>query len=437
MTAIFSRRRWLGCALSALSVTLAAPLQAADLSWKGFDWDVTNGGMAGVAEGAASNVSVDANGWLHLKITKSGNTWTASELFTTQKLGFGTYQWQIEGPIDTFDKNNVLGLFPYGPAAGIGSDGTNEIDIEFSRWGIANAPNADFTDYPASGNVIGETTFTFSLGGSTSATARFTWNATSIESSVLKGHQAMASETGLLKKWKYAPNNPSVNIPQQALPLGINLWCFDAPPSDGQNVEIVLRDFQFVKEGDPLPGGGGTSAGGAANGGAGGASNGGGNSGGAAGNAPGVTSNGGGAGVSAQGGASGGGGATADGGSGEPSSGGNATSGASTGGVGTPGSSGGSTTPSASGATSGSSSTNTGGSTSTGNVDDTTTSGDSSSGCGCHVIGAVRSPAGWSVVWGLSLLALRRRKPSRAPLRALQAGPHPKQAEPEPPYTPK
>ncbi|MES1182938.1 MAG: MYXO-CTERM sorting domain-containing protein [Myxococcales bacterium] len=436
MTVIFSRRHWLGCALSALSVTLAAPLQAADLSWKGFDWDVTNGGMAGVADGAATNVSVDANGWLHLRITKNGNTWTASELFTTQKLGFGTYQWQIEGPIDTFDKNNVLGLFPYGPAAGIGSDGTNEIDIEFSRWGIANAPNADFTDYPASGNVIGETTFTFSLGGSTSATARFTWNATSIESSVLKGHQAMASDTGLLKKWKYAPNNPSVNIPQQALPLGINLWCFDAPPSDGQNVEIVLRDFQFVKEGDPLPGGGGTGAGGAANG-AGGAANGGGNSGGAGGTAHGGASSGGSAGVSAQGGGSGGGVAVAGGGSGEPNSGGNATSGASAGGAGAPGSSGGSTTPSAGGATSGGSATIAGGSTSTGNVDDTTTSGDSSSGCGCHVIGAARSPAGWSGVWAFSLLALRRRKRSRAQLRALQAGPHPKQAELEPPYAPK
>jgi hypothetical protein len=407
-------------------VTLAAPLQAADLSWKGFDWDVTNGGMAGVADGAASNVSVDANGWLHLKITKNGNTWTASELFTTQKLGFGTYQWLIEGPIDTFDKNNVLGLFPYGPAAGIGSDGTNEIDIEFSRWGIANAPNADFTDYPSSGNVIGETTFTFSLGGSTSATARFTWNATSIESSVLKGHQAMASDTGLLKKWKYAPNDPSVNIPQQALPLGINLWCFEAPPSDGQNVEIVLRDFQFVKEGDPLPGGGGTGDGGTANGGAAGATNGGNGSGGAGGATLGGAANGGGAGVSAQGGAV----AVAGGASGEPNSGGNTTSGAPAGGAGTPGTAGSSTTPSAGGTASGSSSTSAAGSTSTGNVDDATTAGDSSSGCGCHVMGDARSPAGWSVVWGLSLLALRRRQRSRAPLRALQARPPQDQAEP-------
>ena len=117
-------------------------------------------------------------------------------------------------------------------AAGIGGDGTNEIDIEFARWGQASGPNADFTDYPNSGNVVGETTFKFSLGGGTSATARFTWTKASIESSVLKGHQAVASDAELIKKWKYAPQNPDTNIPQQAMPLGMNLWCFGAAPTD-------------------------------------------------------------------------------------------------------------------------------------------------------------------------------------------------------------
>jgi len=28
----------------------------------------------------------------------------------------------------------------------------------------------------------------------------------------------------------------------------MNLWCFGAPPSNGQNVEIVIRDFQFIPQ---------------------------------------------------------------------------------------------------------------------------------------------------------------------------------------------
>ena len=117
-------------AAATLAFCIANPARAAALQWAGRSWTVTNGGMAGVANGSPSNVSVDDNGYLHLKITKSGTTWTAAELFTTEKLGFGTYQWQVDAPIDRFDKNVVLGLYPYGPAAGIGSDGTNEIDIE-------------------------------------------------------------------------------------------------------------------------------------------------------------------------------------------------------------------------------------------------------------------------------------------------------------------
>jgi hypothetical protein len=131
-------------------LTCAAAPDASALTWKGHTWNVTSGGMAGVAKGSPSNVSIDADGYLHLKIVDTGGTWTASELFTTDKLGFGTYQWQVDGPIDRFDKNVVLGLFPYGPAAGIGGDGTNEIDIEYSFWGHADGDNGDWTDYPAS-----------------------------------------------------------------------------------------------------------------------------------------------------------------------------------------------------------------------------------------------------------------------------------------------
>lgn len=222
-------------------------------SWKGHTWKVTSGGMAGVAQGNTNNVTVDANGYLHLKIVNNGGTWTASELFSTDKMGFGTYQWQIDAPIDRLDKNVVLGLFPYGPAAGIGTDGTNEIDIEYSRWGLANSANGDWTDYPASGNTIGELSYTFSLNGGTASTSRFVWSKSSITSSLMSGYQAPSSNAGLIKNWTYAPNNPTVNIPQQALPLGMNLWCFGAPPSNGQNVEVIIRDFQFIPEGSVVP----------------------------------------------------------------------------------------------------------------------------------------------------------------------------------------
>jgi len=210
--------------------------------------------MAGVAAGSPNNVSVDANGYLHLKITNNGGTWTAAELFTSDRLGFGTYQWQIDGPIDRFDTNVVLGLFPYGPAQGIGGDGTNEIDIEYSTWGHPTGDNGDWTDYPNSGSTIGETSYRFSLNGGTASTSRFIWSSTSIQNSLLSGYQPVGSNAGQINAWTYAPPNPAQNIPQQALPLGMNLWCFGGTPTNGQNVEVVIRDFQFVPLGsNPNP----------------------------------------------------------------------------------------------------------------------------------------------------------------------------------------
>ncbi|HEX4405594.1 MAG TPA: glycoside hydrolase family 16 protein [Polyangia bacterium] len=238
---------------------------AADLVWKGHTWKVTSGGMAGVCQGDPKNVTVDASGYLHFKITNTGGTWTASEMFTTDKLGFGTYQWQVDGPIDKYDKNIVLGLFPYGPAAGIGADGTNEIDIEYSRWGQANGVNGDWTDYPNSGKTVGELSYNFTLD-STLSTSRFVWTNASIQSSLIGGLQPVDSTTGLIKTWTYAPKTPATNIPQNPMPLGMNLWCFDAPPSNGQGIEIVIRDFQFIPEGA-----GGATDGGSPDSGAGGA----------------------------------------------------------------------------------------------------------------------------------------------------------------------
>jgi len=304
-----------GLCCAALGVPSAAG--AVTLSWKGHTWQVTSGGMAGVCQGDPNNVTVDAAGYLHLKISRNNNTWSAAELFTTDRLGFGTYQWQVDGPIDTFDKNVVLGLFPYGPAAGIGADGTNEIDIEYSRWGQANGPNGDWTNYPASGSTIGEMSYTFSLGGATLSTSRFTWTTTSITDFLFAGLQPIDGTAGVIKTWTYAPSNPTVNIPQQALPLGMNLWCFSAPPSDGNPVEIVIRDFSFAAAG---AGGTGGASGSGGTGGASGAGGRGGTSGG--GGTGGMSGAGGRGGMSGAGGSGGTGGAGTGGTSGTSGGGG-------------------------------------------------------------------------------------------------------------------
>jgi len=239
--------------LLAFSIVSGSALPAQSLNWKGHTWAVTNGGMAGVVSGSANNVVLDGNGYLHLKITNSGGTWTAAELFTTDNLGFGTYQWQFEGPVDNFDKCVVLGLFPYGPAGHIGGDGENEIDIEFSKWnGEVGSSNADFAYYPATGfGANGKSAtdiFQFSLGGATLSTGRTVWSSQSITGTIMSGLQPVGTTANVLHTFTFAPaSGAAQKIPQVAVPLGMNFWCYGTTPASNQ--EIIVRDFQFIPEG--------------------------------------------------------------------------------------------------------------------------------------------------------------------------------------------
>ena len=292
--------------LAGLAATLAVgrASYAATINWKGHTWNVTAGGMAGVCQGNATNISIDTDGYLHMKITNNGGTWTGAEIFTTDKIGFGTYQWQIDGPVDKLDKNVVVGLYPYGPEAGIGSDGQNEIDIEYARWGNASYPNGNYTVYPPTGTGSSEITFDFTLTG-TYTTSRFTWSSTQIDFVTMSGFEPLGSTVGLIKAWTFAPTGPATKVPQQALPLGMNLWCFNAPPSNGQNVEIIVRDFTFVPQGAAIDAGVGDSGAVGGAGGTGGTGGSGGSSGkGGAVGTDAAAGNGGTAGASATGGAS-------------------------------------------------------------------------------------------------------------------------------------
>jgi len=108
-------------------------VRAQTITWAGRQWKITSGGMAGVAKGDPANISIDDKGYLHLIIVQRDGKWTASEVFTVERFGFGTYQWVVEGNVYDMDKSTVLGLFPYGPVHKKGGDAENEIDNEFSK----------------------------------------------------------------------------------------------------------------------------------------------------------------------------------------------------------------------------------------------------------------------------------------------------------------
>lgn len=226
----------------AAAAAIALPAQARTVAFGGLSWQVRADGKGGPGPNHwdDANVWLDDNGALHLKISQVGGRWYCAELETTQPLGFGTYQFWVDTRVDNFDPNVVLGLFDYGA-----SDGTDEIDIEFARWGHRKWPNGNYTVYPAkAGKPDAHVTFEVESTAAES-TQRFIRSPSQVAFQSLEGHQNGSG--GLYQSWTFAPANPKARVPQAPLPVHINLWLAKGnAPLDGQEVEVVIRDFSFV-----------------------------------------------------------------------------------------------------------------------------------------------------------------------------------------------
>jgi len=222
---------------------------AQPINFGGYTWEVRSGtGGPGPNTFAASNVAVDADGYLHLKISHTGNQWTTAEVFTDAALGFGIYEFKIIGRPDQLDTNVVLGLFNYTTPL-IGPDGTNEIDIEFATWGDPQASSGNWTIWPALAQPgLNATTHGYdaTLAGNTS-THRFAWSAHRVDYESLNG--LVDDETGRYANWSFAPADYELRIPQHALPVHMNLWLLQGqPPTDNKEVDITIAAFRFTAD---------------------------------------------------------------------------------------------------------------------------------------------------------------------------------------------
>jgi hypothetical protein len=214
------------------------------ISFSGYSWSVRNTeGKQGPGPNyfSASCVQIDGRGWLHLRIEKDSVTghWLCPEITSTALFGYGTYQFGVEGAIDHFDKNVVLGLFNYS-----GDDGYDEMDIEIARWGKAVYPNLNYTIWPAKKDSTknSATTREFILK-STLSTHYFRRSADTVICSSFDGISTHPED--LIFSSTFA--SPVSSISRLSMPVHINFWLFDGhPPDDQKMVEVVVRRFQYT-----------------------------------------------------------------------------------------------------------------------------------------------------------------------------------------------
>ena len=240
-----SKVRWSAVFGIVAGLAMAAPCMAKTLVFSGMTWTVRPNGAGGPGANTwcENNAFVDANGDLHLRITKAkGNKWCSAEIVSDLRFGYGTYQFQLKSRVDLLDRNVVLGLFNY-PTSDVGADGTNEIDIEFSRWGDARTNMLNYTAWPVLGSLgPSGNTFPLALQGDFS-THRFIWQSTGIRYQSTNGHYD--DNRYPIADWTFAPADYANRIAHAAMPVHMNLWLY-AVPSNKQPVEVVISQFKYT-----------------------------------------------------------------------------------------------------------------------------------------------------------------------------------------------
>lgn len=223
------------------------PAEATTVTFAGRTWNVRNWGGGPPTAGnnwsdSTSNVWVDPQGYLHLKITNVGGKWYCAEVDSADATTYGMHRFYLNTRIDQLDANVTFSPFVYY------YDGSpHEIDIEFSQWGVWPFNyNSQYVVQPPPYTSANLFTFTTSLNGDYS-THYFNWQPSSILFKSIHGHYLEPPDSSyLIQQW----TSTAASIPSGSLGLKIiiNLYLKNGsgqPPSNGQEVEMIVQDLDY------------------------------------------------------------------------------------------------------------------------------------------------------------------------------------------------
>jgi hypothetical protein len=227
---------------SAIDSALVVRNYRRQVDFSGFRWSVKTGSFP---QGPGPNLFtddedalwVDADG-LHMTLTRRDSLWRATEIVADTVLGYGTYTLKVRGAFDLLDAHAVFGFFTWDELAP--DQEHREIDIEMSRWGEAGVPNAQFVVQPYT--APGHRHRFDTMPGAQVSSLSFSWSAGAV-----RFRSATGVDEGSVTEWTY--EGADIPDPGQANPR-LNLWWMQGlAPTDGNEVELIITDFEFVPEG--------------------------------------------------------------------------------------------------------------------------------------------------------------------------------------------
>ena len=117
------------------------------LKCSGYEWyarHITSDRNGAISYYDPANAWTDAEGALHLRISRDGDRWKCSQVTLANHFGYGTYLFSVR---DTalLQPAATLGMFTYDDLA---TEHHREMDIEMSRWGNPKSKNGDYVVQP-------------------------------------------------------------------------------------------------------------------------------------------------------------------------------------------------------------------------------------------------------------------------------------------------
>jgi hypothetical protein len=215
--------------------------------------------------GNEQDITIDSNGYLHMKIVNRDGKWFSTEVISDKNMGYGTYVFTIDADLEDIPENIVLGLFTWDNNTFL-SDANSEVDIEISKWGDkSDLRTLQYGVQPINfGTLYPERMHRpeYPLGKLKGVTTHgFRWSDTTITWASYTGETYGQGE--LLGEWKFDTSFPArvkeeggaksvpviIPAPGSETNARINLWIatwFSAGPSDGKEQEIIIRDFEYT-----------------------------------------------------------------------------------------------------------------------------------------------------------------------------------------------
>jgi hypothetical protein len=191
----------------------AKPPPAPSIVWNGLTWTIkTSSGPVGPGPNRfdRSNVSVDASGHLHLRITKNAvGQWTCAEIIAPQSYGYGTYTFGLGSRVDALDPRVVLATDP---------------------------TNAQYVvqPYDRPGHLM-----RFTQPPIDASTHRFIWQPGRVT------WESYNANGGLIDDYTYA----GAEVPKPGDErVHVNLWLYQGvQPSDSNSVDVKITSFSYVR----------------------------------------------------------------------------------------------------------------------------------------------------------------------------------------------